>query len=182
MANPALLAAAPEVKKMADEMKGAILGSSLGLLKSVFVDPKARQAEVMSKAIDARFAPLQGKASPSFGPSQIPSGFQNVMDMGLAGIAQGRKVAENRDEKARFAEAQAKSDREEARSNKLLDALTKSLQPQATAEEQSLYAPTRERAANMASQSPAYFGTNYNSPAEAINPEYAKLNAMFGGR
>lgn len=58
-----------------------------GLAKSELIDRPKYESQVKSRAISARFAPLQGRATPSFSDLQAPDAAQTALDFGLSAAA-----------------------------------------------------------------------------------------------
>jgi len=126
------------------EFLGGALGGLAGALKGIFVDQPAYESAVASRAIEARFAPLQGRASPSFSDIRKPDTMQSALDFGLTGIATGRKISEARKGEALFNKLEAEK---KARFDKLLELYEKSKASQkhqamqSTAESFGVYGP-----------------------------------------
>jgi hypothetical protein len=93
------------------EFLGAGIGGLGGAVKGMFIDQPAYEADVASRAIEARFAPLQNRPSPSFSDIKRPSAFQTAMDYGLTGLAMGQNVRKAREDRARFGRAEARADK-----------------------------------------------------------------------
>ncbi|RLG43724.1 MAG: hypothetical protein DRN81_05970 [Thermoproteota archaeon] len=68
-----------------------VIGALAGVAKSELVDRPAHQRKVKSRAIEARFAPLEGKASPSFADLEEPSTLGSAIDYGLIGAQFGKQ-------------------------------------------------------------------------------------------
>ena len=70
------------------------IGALAGAAKSELIDRPKQEQQVASRAIEARFAPLMGKAAPSFADIKAPDTAQSAIDWGLTGAAMGQNKAQ----------------------------------------------------------------------------------------
>ena len=161
------------------------IGALAGAAKSEFIDKPRQQQQIASRAIEARFNPLMGKAAPSFADIKQPNTAQSAMDWGMVGLKMGQN--KERYDEAKAERAQFLADRKATRAenaafrNKLLASFA-----------QRQEAPQASDVMQMSEAMPLGSNPNYPSvfsnlpmqsqPMNAFQSPEEQLNAIFGNR